>query len=99
MFPGVRLLIMAVMASVVTLVCGFGIFAAFRVNHEPLSRLSNITAQSQLVADNATPHPMRIAGGEAFGPRFQVSEALIASVTAGPPAPKPDDADGAAPPS
>ena len=38
MFPNVRLLIAAVVASVVALSCGFALFAAFRVNHEPLSR-------------------------------------------------------------
>jgi hypothetical protein len=99
MFPNVRLMIVAVMASVVALIGGFGVFAAFRVNHEPLARLSNVTAQSQLVADSAAPRAVKLAAGEAFGPRFQVSEALIASVAPGLPAPKPDRQDSAGPPS
>ena len=39
MFPDFRLMIAAVLGSVVALMCGFGVFAAFRVNHEPLARL------------------------------------------------------------
>jgi hypothetical protein len=53
MFPDVRLLIGALFASVVTLCCGFGVFAAFRVNHEPLSRLPAATAPLQLVINEA----------------------------------------------
>lgn len=51
MFPNVRLLIGALFASIVTLSCGFGLFAAFRVNHEPLSRLPVGNASVQLVAN------------------------------------------------
>ena len=36
MFPNVRLQIVALFVSVVALSFGFGVFAAFRVNHEPL---------------------------------------------------------------
>ena len=45
MFPNVRLLIVALVASVVALSCGFALFAAFRVNHEPLSRLADRRAR------------------------------------------------------
>ncbi len=51
MFPNVRLLVGALFASVVALTCGFGLFAAFRVNHEPLSRLPVGTAPIALVAN------------------------------------------------
>jgi len=51
MFPNVRLLVGALFASVVALSCGFGLFAAFRVNHEPLSRLPVGTAPVQFVAN------------------------------------------------
>lgn len=83
MFPNIRLLIGAVFASVVALSCGFGIFAAFRVNHEPLSRLPADTAALQLVTSEAAgPHP---AWGAPFGSRFgaseTVSEARIGGVT------------------
>ncbi len=51
MFPNVRLLIGALLASVVALSCGFGLFAAFRVNHEPLSQLPVGNSSAQLVAN------------------------------------------------
>jgi hypothetical protein len=54
MFPNVRLLVGALFASVVALTCGFGLFAAFRVNHEPLSRLPVGTAPIQFVANERT---------------------------------------------
>jgi hypothetical protein len=51
MFPNFRLMIAAVAASVVALSCGFGVFAALRVNHEPLARLPPATAPLQLAPD------------------------------------------------
>ena len=45
MFPNVRLMIAAIAASIVALSCGFGVFAAFRVNHEPLARLPSTPMQ------------------------------------------------------
>jgi len=59
MFPNVRLMIAAVAASVVALSCGFGVFAAFRVNHEPLARLQS--APLQLVVGNAAPQSLLLA--------------------------------------
>jgi hypothetical protein len=59
MFPNVRLMIAAVAASVVALSCGFGLFAAFRVNHEPLARLQS--APLQLVVGNAAPQSLLLA--------------------------------------
>lgn len=61
MFPDFRLMIAAVLGSVVALMCGFAVFAAFRVNHEPLARLPSATAPLQLVVGNATPLPLAIA--------------------------------------
>jgi hypothetical protein len=57
MFPNMRLFVGALLASVVTLCCGFGVFAAFRVNHEPLSRLPADTVALQLVANEAAGPP------------------------------------------
>lgn len=58
MFPNTRLLIAALLGSVVALCGGFGIFAAFGVNHEPLSRLPADTVGLQLVAsETAGPPP------------------------------------------
>jgi hypothetical protein len=58
MFPNVRLLVLALLASIVALSFEFGVFAAFRVNHEPLSRLPADTTTLQLVADES-PAPAR----------------------------------------
>jgi hypothetical protein len=73
MFPIVRLMIAATLASVVALICGFGMFAVFHVGHEPLVRLPAATAPLQLVADNAA---MRSTAGltssDVFDVRFAV---------------------------
>jgi len=71
MFPNVRLMIAAVFASIVALICGFGIFAALRVSHEPLVRLPPATAPLQLVADNAAKSSVAFAPGEPFNGRFR----------------------------
>ena len=78
MFPNVRLMIAATLASVVALICGFGTFAAFQVNHEPLVRLPSASAPLQLSADNAAT-PMAYAAAEPFARRFQISEARNAA--------------------
>jgi len=52
MFPNVRLMIAAMLASVVVLVCGFGIFAAFRVSREPIAHLPAAALPLQLIAEN-----------------------------------------------
>jgi hypothetical protein len=71
MFPNVRLMIAAMAASVVVLSCGFGVFAAFRVNHEPLARLPAVTAPVQHVAENPPPASVTIATKEPFDSRFR----------------------------
>ena len=73
MLPNVRLMIAATLASVVALICGFGMFAVFRVNHEPFARLPAATAPLLLVADNATIAPARYALAEPFDARFQLA--------------------------
>ena len=73
MFPDVRLLILALLTSVVALSGGFGVFAAFRVNHEPLSRLPAGTAPLQLVADEPAAPAARWS--VSFGSRSPLSEA------------------------
>lgn len=79
MFPNVRLLIAAMIASVVALTCGFGIFAAFRVNHEPWVRLPSGSAPLRLAADNGA--SLSVAAGEPFGHRFQIGEPPVGSGT------------------
>ncbi len=74
MFPDVRLMIAAMVASAVALMCGFGIYATLRVGHEPLVRLPPATAPLQLVADNSAKWSVAFAPGEPFDHRFQISE-------------------------
>jgi hypothetical protein len=62
MLPNVRLLIAAMLASILVLMCGFGVFAAFRVSHEPIAHLPAAMAPLQLVAENgAAPSAMLVA--------------------------------------
>jgi hypothetical protein len=91
MFPDVRLLIAAVVASVVALSCGFAIFATFRVNHEPLSRLATGAAPLQLAAGNPS------AATESFGVRFPASQADGAGAPAEAAPPQADHEDHVAP--
>ena len=64
MFPNVRLLVAAMISSVVALSCGFGIFAALRVNHEPLARLPSGSAPLQLLASISPSPPIAVAAVE-----------------------------------
>jgi hypothetical protein len=54
MLPNVRLMIAATLVSAVLLSFGFGIFAAFRVSHEPFAHLPAPMVPPQLVAENTT---------------------------------------------
>jgi hypothetical protein len=72
MLPTLRLMIAATLASVVVLICGFGMFAVFHVGHEPLVRLPVTTAPLQLVADNATRSTAGLTSSDAFDVRFAV---------------------------
>lgn len=73
MFPDMRVMIAATLASVVALICGFGMFAAFQVSHKPLVRLPSVSAPLQLSADNVAT-PMAYAAPEPFDRRFQLRE-------------------------
>jgi hypothetical protein len=73
MFPDVRLLIAATLASVLALICGFGVFAAFRVSHDPLTRLPPATAALQPVADKGARLPVVFAPAESFDRRFLIA--------------------------
>ena len=87
MFPDVRLMIAAVAASVVALSCGFGVFAAFRVNHEPLARLQ--AAPLQLVVGNAAPRSLLLAAIASDQHAAQRAEQRRASAAAVPPSAPP----------
>jgi hypothetical protein len=99
MFPNVRLLIAAVVASVVALSCGFALFATFRVNHEPLSRLATGAAPLQLAAGNPLPSVALPAPADAFGDRFPLNQAAIAGASPETPPRQPEHDDSVEPPS
>jgi hypothetical protein len=77
MLPNVRLQIVALFVSVVALSFGFGVFAAFRVNHEPLVQVPAAAAPLPPVAENATPSGTTASWGAPFGSRFWLSETQI----------------------
>jgi hypothetical protein len=64
MFPNARLLIAATIATIVALSCGFGMFAALRVNHEPFARLPPGAAPLQLLASISPSPPIIVAAVE-----------------------------------
>jgi hypothetical protein len=82
MFPDVRLLIAALLTSVVALSGGFSVFAAFRVNREPLVALPAGTAPLQLVASPVAP----AAWGAPFGASFRLTEVHIGGAVTDAPA-------------
>lgn len=99
MFPNVRLLIGALFITVLVLSCEFGVFAALRVNREPLSRLTSESAPLQLVAGKNAPPAMPIswnaAGGTqtgAIAAEVPVSQPAVRVIEV--PAPSNDDATG-----
>ena len=52
MFPNVRLMVVAILAAITGISCGLGLFATFRVNHEPLARLAEGSPPLQLALNN-----------------------------------------------
>jgi hypothetical protein len=52
MFPNIRLMVVAILAAIAGIGSGLGLFATFRVNHEPLARLAEGSAPLQLAFDN-----------------------------------------------
>jgi hypothetical protein len=78
MFPNVRLMIVAVLASIAGISCGLGLFATFRVNHDPLARLSNGNPTLQLAFNSVAEAPDNSAAP--FVVRFPVSAAVAAPV-------------------
>jgi hypothetical protein len=70
MFPDVRLMIAATLASIVALTFGFVVFAAFRVSHAPLERIPS-TTPLQLVTANAAVSAAARAAADAFDRSLQ----------------------------
>ncbi len=99
MFPNVRLMIAAVLASIAALSCGFGVFAAFRVSNEPLARLQAVATPLQLAADHETPSIVPLAAKETFGVRYELIQGQLLDRAAGMSALKVDFRDIVEPPS
>ena len=55
MFPNLRLMIVAVLASILGISCALGLFAEFRVSHDSFLRESNASAPLQLGVSDAAP--------------------------------------------
>ncbi len=55
MFPNVRLVILAVFASIMGISFALGLFAEFRVSHDSVVRESNVSAPLQLGSNDAAP--------------------------------------------
>ena len=75
MFPNFRLMIVAILASIVALSGGFGLFAAFRVNHD--RRVLRLRQSVRLVADDACREQLCVAD-HSFGVALQVSRSRVA---------------------
>jgi hypothetical protein len=80
MIPSIRSMIVAILLAVVALGGGFGVFAEFRINHEP-ERLATAAMPLRLVAYDATVPAAADSTDQSFGSRFQISEALLAGAT------------------
>jgi hypothetical protein len=84
MFPNIRLLAVAVLAAIAGISCGLGLFATFRVNHEPLARLSEGGPPLQLALDRPLP---RLEASPPPAVRYPLSAPIViaAPVVAEPP--------------
>lgn len=64
MFPDVRLIVAATLASVLALICGFAMFAALGVSHQPVVALSPASAPLRPLADTIAAPLMTFAAAE-----------------------------------
>lgn len=69
MLPNIRLMIAATLAAVLMLICGFGVFAAFRVSHAPLEPVAS-AASLRLATTDAAMQAMSIAATAPFNNSF-----------------------------
>jgi hypothetical protein len=87
MLPSLRLLIAAMLATVVVLMCGFGVFATFRISHDPIAHLPAAAAPSQLFADTEAAVSTVAAAGEGVSQHLEFDVATGASEQPAPEAP------------
>ena len=82
MLPNIRLMIAATFAAVLMLICGFGMFATFRVSHAPLERVASSASLHLVTTDATTPAVMRVTAAAPFNNRFDVGGPGSGSVAA-----------------
>ena len=99
MIPTFRSMIVATLLTLMALVGGFGLFAAFRVNHEPLAQLPTSTTSFALANNDAPPHALSFASEPSFGSRLESNAALVAINTASISGDNPDSANAVESPS
>ncbi len=85
MFPNVRMMVVATLASIVAVMCGMGVLAAIGINHEPFTRLPGDRPPMQIVFDHTA--PAREATAVPFGVRFQLNAQPASDDEAAPPTP------------
>jgi hypothetical protein len=85
MLPNIRLLVVAVLAATAGISCGLGLFATFRVNHEPLVRFSEGGPPLQLAFDHRTAAPEAAAPIAARLPLDSAGKTISAPVFIPPP--------------
>ena len=78
MFPNVRLMIVAVLASIMGIVCALGLFAEFRVSHDSFLRETNAGAPLQL--GSGGPPATLISAAATFGIRFAAPPPTVSAV-------------------
>src|ERR1700722_11538944 len=78
MIPTIRSMLVAVLLTMTVLVGGFGLFAAFRVNHEPLARLPVAATPFQLASIDGAPRALSFASDQ---PHLEATDALRAGAT------------------
>jgi hypothetical protein len=93
MFPNIRLMVVAILAAIAGISCGLGLFATFRVNHEPLARLAEGSPPMQLAVDNLALGSNARAGMETRLPVTGIAKMISAPVIV--PTPEPAVADQA----
>ena len=93
MLPNVRLMIAATFAAVLMLIFGFGMFATFRVSHDPLERAASASPLHVFTAQDTA--PLLVTAAAPFNNRFETvgkgSRSVAALAYAAPePAEQPD---------
>jgi hypothetical protein len=99
MIPTFRSMILATLLTLMALVGGFGLFAAFRVNHEPLAQLPTSATSFALANNDAPPHALSFASEPSFGSRLASNAALVAINAASMSGDNPDSASAVESPS